>query len=190
MALSSLMQNKGHIVATDINGRRLNRARVRFLRNGCNNIERVWLTEDNEQPFFESKKKWFDRVLVDSPCSGTGAWRRNPENKWKADVAASLDRLIEVQDKLLRRAALVTTEGGRIIYATCSLLHAENEARVEKFLAEEEGSEFQILPAKEVWDKVISTATWPCESQQDFLKLSPGSHQTDGFFAAILERKT
>lgn len=175
------MKNRGHLVAADTSQRRLTRAKLRLKRAGVENAERILLTGRDDDPFLKRRAGWFDRVLVDAPCSGTGAWRRHPETKWQG---RDLDRLTALQDAILARATRLVKRGGRLIYATCSVLPEENEARVRAFLAAD--SAFRVVPAASVWATLFEVP-WPC-LQADFLKLTPAQHGTDGFFAAILER--
>jgi 16S rRNA (cytosine967-C5)-methyltransferase len=125
----------------------------------------------------------FDRVLVDAPCSGTGTWRRNPDAKWRL-TAEGLEHLVSLQGKILASAARLVRPGGRLVYATCSLLAEEDERQVETFLAVHEG--FRLLSVGEVW---AATIGGNCPVDGPYLRLSPASHNTDGFFAAILERQ-
>src|SRR5690606_7285287 len=121
-----------------------------------------------------------DRVLIDAPCSGTGAWRRNPDARWRdTDLAA----LTALQARILESASRLARPGGRVVYATCSLLPDENEDRVAAFL--EAHPEFRVVPVGEVWAETVGG---PCPMEGPFLRLSPAQHRTDGFFAAILER--
>jgi 16S rRNA (cytosine967-C5)-methyltransferase len=131
------------------------------------------------------KKRYahFDRVLVDAPCSGTGSWRRNPDARWSTQ-AANLGELTALQDAILERAAHFAKPGGRVIYATCSLLRRENDDRVARFLAAH--PEFEQIDARDVW-RETTDRPWPCEGE-GVLRLSPAKHGTDGFFAAILHR--
>jgi 16S rRNA (cytosine967-C5)-methyltransferase len=123
-------------------------------------------------------------VLLDAPCSGSGSWRRNPETKWRLtpERLASLTRL---QDELLDRAALHTGSGGRLVYATCSVLLAENDDRVAAFLARWSG--FRPLPVAEVWRETIGTPPPPGTDQ--FFRASPRLTGSDGFFAALFTRE-
>ena len=123
-----------------------------------------------------------DRVLVDAPCSGVGSWRRKPDARWSGwSSAESLAELGPRQAAILERAARLVKPGGRLVYATCSLLPQENERQVEAFLASPEG--------RECWQ--LGTPSQDFAGPLDdrgFMKLSPASTQTDGFFAAVLER--
>jgi 16S rRNA (cytosine967-C5)-methyltransferase len=125
-----------------------------------------------------------DRILVDAPCSGTGSWRRRPEARW-ALAADGLEALVATQDRLLAQAASWLRPGARLVYATCSLLRQENEARVDALLAADPGLErvrlVEILGG--VAARPIADATGTN------LSLRPDRHGTDGFFAAVLRRK-
>ncbi len=183
LALAAEMANKGRLVASDIDARRLERAVTRLRRAGVHNAERRALGGDNAQ-WFKRQAGRFDRVLVDAPCSGTGTWRRNPDMKWKLgpqDVA----ELTEKQRTILDAAAKLVKPGGRLVYATCSVLPEENEGSVEAFLAAH--PEFRIVPLAEVWPRIAADTPPPCPGP--FLRLNPAEHQTDGFFTAILEKQ-
>jgi 16S rRNA (cytosine967-C5)-methyltransferase len=122
-----------------------------------------------------------DRVLVDAPCSGLGTLRRNPDVKWRVRPE-SITELTVKQLSILNGAARLVKAGGRLVYATCSILDEENEGIVAQFLAANDA--FTLVPMKEV----LEEQRIPLE-MGDYLKLSPHRHQTDGFFAAVLERK-
>ena len=188
LALAATMQNRGKLVAADVNSLRLLRGQTRLRRAGVVNCQRVLLSGTETDPFLQSHRAHFDRVLVDAPCSGTGVMRANPETKWRSDQQGSLARLVALQQRLLSDAAPLVRPGGRLVYATCSLLAAENENVVRSFLATERGAGFAVASAAETWERVLPKAVWPCK-ERDFLKLLP-SQGTEGFFAAILERKT
>ncbi|MBR6001162.1 MAG: RsmB/NOP family class I SAM-dependent RNA methyltransferase, partial [Oxalobacter sp.] len=121
-----------------------------------------------------------DRVLVDSPCSGMGTLRRNPDLKWRQDEEAIAELGVKQRD-ILASAARLVKPGGRLIYATCSLLTEENEQVVSDFLAQD--PRFKLVPM----NQVLAEAKVDLE-MGDYLKLLPHKHGTDGFFAAVLER--
>jgi 16S rRNA (cytosine967-C5)-methyltransferase len=177
LALAAAMKNKGHLVAADLHPGRLQRAKMRLKRAGAQNAE--CLVPDAK--WFKAKRGRFDRVLVDAPCTGTGAWARNPDQRWTLDGRA-LDRLIVEQDALLDRAARLVAPGGRLVYATCSLLLEENEDRIAAFLARHPHA--TLVPAANVW-RDLELPPWPCASDAYF-RMSPHRHGTDGFFAAIV----
>ena len=154
LAMAAQMKNKGKIVACDVLEGRIDRAAVRFNRAGVHNVERKALSSERDQ-WVKRHAGTFDRVLVDAPCTGTGTWRRNPDAKWKLtpeDVA----ELEQVQRNILDSAWRLVKPGGRLIYATCSLLAEENEAQIEAFLAAH--ADFKLVPISAVWRDVVGTA--------------------------------
>ena len=179
LALAAAMKNKGHLVAADTNSDRLTRAKQRLKRAGVENAERRLIDGD----WAKRHRLRFDRVLVDAPCSGTGSWRRNPDARW-SQAAAKLDELAALQDQILERAALFVKPGGRLIYATCSLLPSENEHRIKAFLAG--NAAFALSDGRDLW-ATLGAGAWP-GGPEPFLRLSPATHRTDGFFGAVLGR--
>ncbi|HXH64452.1 MAG TPA: RsmB/NOP family class I SAM-dependent RNA methyltransferase, partial [Mariprofundaceae bacterium] len=119
------------------------------------------------------------RVLVDAPCSGTGTLRRNPDIKWRP---IDLDDITATQRRILERASSLVRPGGRLVYATCSLLAAENEDVVAAFLAAH--PDFRLLPVSEI----LARQHVGLPQQGPMLRLVPHIHGTDGFFAAVMER--
>lgn len=182
LALAAIMRNRGQIYACDSDAQRLARINPRTQRAGARNIQTHRLTGTDDDPFLAEMAAKADRVLVDAPCSGTGTWRRNPEARWRL-TAEHLAELRAVQDHLLDRGAGLVKPGGRLVYATCSLLPCEGEDRIEAFLARQPG--FRPLPVGDVWP-AVATGAPPAEGP--WLRLTPRRHGTDGFFAAILER--
>lgn len=180
LAMAAAMGGKGRIVACDVSSGRLIRAKERIKRGGIDNVEPRQLTNERDR-WVKKQKGKFDRVLVDAPCSGIGAWRRNPDARWR-DV--DLDTLTALQDRILESAARLPKPGGRLIYATCSMLPAENEDRIARLLTQL--PDFDVVPVGRVWNEVLGTE---CPVSGDYLHLSPASTGTDGFFAAILERR-
>jgi 16S rRNA (cytosine967-C5)-methyltransferase len=122
----------------------------------------------------------FDRVLVDAPCTGTGTWRRNPDARLRLQEA-DLAELLPKQANILDTAQSLVRKGGRLVYATCSLLEEENEAQVTSFLLRH--ADFAVVPLGRAW-----TLDQPLPNSGDFLSLTPARHGTDGFFTAVLER--
>ena len=171
LAIAAQMNNKGRITACDVLAKRLERSTERFRRAGLHNIETKAL-KDERDPWVKKHKGDFDRVLVDAPCSGVGAWRRNPDARWRS-LGPGLEALVPLQASILESAGRLVKAGGRLIYATCSLLPEENERQVEKFLAAHE--DFKMVPYK---------------GEETYLSLTPAQHNTDGFFAAVMERKS
>jgi 16S rRNA (cytosine967-C5)-methyltransferase len=181
LALAAEMNNKGKIIACDVLDGRLKRAAERFRRAGVHMIETKALSSERD-PWVKRHKGSFDRVLVDAPCSGTGTWRRNPDARWRS-LGPGLDQLLPLQASILDSASRLVKAGGRLIYATCSLLPQENEDQVAAFLASH--PDFRPVPLADFWSK-ISSKPVPCAG--DYLRLSPARHATDGFFAAVLEK--
>ncbi len=183
LALAARMKNGGSIQALDIMQGRLDRAAQRAKRAGAHNITRRLLSSQRD-PWVKRQRKKADRVLVDAPCSGTGAWRRNPDSRWN-QTESGLAELAALQAEILDSAWRMVKPGGRLIYATCSLLPEENAAQIQAFL--KANTEFSLLPWRNVWSAAVGTP--PPEGEGDMLLLSPERHGTDGFFAAILQRK-
>ena len=180
LALGALMKNTGRLYAFDISEKRLHNLGQRLKRSGLSNLHAQVITGENDQKLKRLNGK-FDRVLVDAPCSGLGTLRRNPDLKWRFE-ANDIAELNTKQTNILARAAKLTKTGGRLIYATCSLLQDENEAIAEAFLAA--NPDFVLVPANEVLaQQQINLDTG------HYLKLLPHVHGTDGFFAAVFERK-
>jgi 16S rRNA (cytosine967-C5)-methyltransferase len=182
LALAAAMGNKGHMTACDVLPGRLDRSAVRLKRAGVHNVERVQL--DNERdPWVKKHKARFERVLVDAPCTGIGTWRRNPDAKWRI-TPARLAELVQLQARILDSAARLVKPGGRLVYATCSLLPEENENQIRSFLGSH--PDFAPMPITEIWSSQLSV---PVPTSAASLTLTPASHGTDGFFLAVLERK-
>ena len=174
LALAAAMQNRGHIVAFDVSAVRLDAAVRRLRRAGVHNVERH-LAEPGDR-WAKRRARSFDRVLVDAPCTGTGTWRRNPDARLRL-TEADLHELTAKQVAILDAAAPLCRTGGRLVYATCSLLRAENENQVSAFLTRH--PDFRRLPP---------AAVWPGAPPGDDLHLTPARHGTDGFYCAIVER--
>jgi 16S rRNA (cytosine967-C5)-methyltransferase len=176
LAMAMMMQNKGHIVACDVSAPRLEGAIKRLRRAGVFNAERH-LLEDGDK-WVKRQAQKFDRVLVDAPCTGTGTWRRNPDARARLTENDLLE-ILPKQAKILDQAQRLLKVGGRLIYATCSLLGDENEMQVAAFLAR--NGQFR---------QVDVAAPLPAVLHGQALRLTPRSHGTDGFYAAVLERVT
>lgn len=181
LALAASMCNRGKLVACDVSGWRLERAGVRLRRAGISNVERRELSSERD-PWVRRHAKSFDRVFVDAPCLGIGTWRRNPDAKWRS-TPQDLAELQERQHDILASAARLVKPGGRLVYATCSLLREENEDQAERFLAE--NSDFALYPASRAWEETIDGES---PGGREHLRLTPARHGTDGFFVAIFER--
>ena len=182
LALAAGMANRGKLVACEVSLRRLERSARRLRRAGVSNVERRALTGERDK-WVKRHAGGFHRVFVDVPCLGTGTWRRNPDAKWRSGPE-DLAELVERQQQILRSAARLVRPGGRLIYATCSLLREEDEAQAEAFLAAE--PDFSLLPIARAWDETIGGAS---PGGQHYLRLTPAQHGTDGFFVAVFERR-
>jgi 16S rRNA (cytosine967-C5)-methyltransferase len=176
--IGTLMGNSGTLYAFDVSSKRLERLKPRLKRAGLDNVRPVAIAHENDDRVRRLHGK-VDRVLVDSPCSGTGTLRRNPDIKWRQ---INLDELFSQQQKILTAAASLVKPGGRLVYATCSLLREENEAVVSAFLEAYPG--FRIVPAAEILARRHITL----DVKEDALRLLPHRHGTDGFYAVAFDR--
>jgi len=181
--IAALMENTGAVFAFDISERRLDNLRPRLARAGVDNV-RTQLIRDEHDKGLKKFLERADRVLVDAPCSGTGTVRRNPDIKWRP---IDLKALRTTQLSILESAARLVKPGGRLVYATCSLLKEENDDIVAAFLATHDG--FVMIPANEILaaQGVVIEEGFTAEGA---MRLLPHRHGTDGFFAAVLERKS
>ena len=173
--IASLTGGKAWIIACDRHPQRVNRLRATCQRLGIDSVDVVALDATQPLPFVESALT-FDRVLLDAPCSGTGTLRGNPEIKWRLSPD-DIPRLAELQLSLLGRAALAVASTGRLVYSTCSIEREENEVVIGRFL--ESGAPFHI-----VWPAARADVI----TSEGFVRTFPHRHDTDGFFAAVLER--
>jgi 16S rRNA (cytosine967-C5)-methyltransferase len=170
---------KGRVIAADIRFHRLRQ----FLLPATGNISRVALDGGRPLPF----RAFFDRILVDAPCSGTGTLRRNPELKWSL-TPADLPAMAEKQLHLLNNAALWLKPGGHLVYSTCSLEPEENREVIEFFLGSH--PEFRLQPLRRAADR-LRPYFHPAADRlldADFFETSPARDHIDGFFAAILAK--
>lgn len=181
LAIAAQMNNKGRVVSCDVSEARLKRCAERLRGAGLHNAETRLLTSETDR-WVKRHKGGFDRVLVDAPCSGTGTWRRNPDARWRAPEEKGLENLVALQARILASAARLVRPGGRLVYATCSLLPGENEEQVAAFLAAHPA--FSVVPLLEAAPNLTGSA------HRDYLSLTPARHDTDGFFAAVLQRET
>ena len=172
LALAMAMRNRGHIAACDVSAPRLESAVQRLRRAGVQNVERHLFAPGDK--WAKRRASGFDRVMADAPCTGTGTWRRNPDARLRT-TETDLSELVAKQVAILDTAARLVKPGGRLIYATCSLLAAENEDQMAAFLARVPGF------------AVVAHGV-PGVEEGPLLRLTPARHGTDGFFAAVLER--
>jgi 16S rRNA (cytosine967-C5)-methyltransferase len=181
LLLGAMMRSRGRLYAFDVAEKRLARLKPRLARSGLSNVHPVRIDSEHD-PRIRRLAGKLDRVLVDAPCSGLGTLRRNPDLKWR-QTPEDIARFIDRQASILRAAAELVKPGGRLVYATCSLLDDENDRVVDGFLVDDPTfapvSVGETLRAQGI---AIDTGTR--------LRLTPHQHGTDGFFAAILERRT
>lgn len=181
LAMGALMRNSGRIYAFDVSEKRLQNLGTRLKRSGLSNLHSQLISSETD-PKLKRLNGKFDRVLVDAPCSGLGTLRRNPDLKWRQQPK-DVQELTVKQTNILARAAKLVKAGGRLVYATCSLLQDENEQIAEAFL--KNNPEFSLVPANTIMEQLqikLDTGV--------YLKLLPHLHQTDGFFAAVFEKNT
>jgi 16S rRNA (cytosine967-C5)-methyltransferase len=180
--LGALMANSGTLYAFDVSAARLERLAPRARRAGLSNVRTVVIAHERDARVQRLHGK-IDRVLIDAPCSGTGTLRRNPDIKWRT---INLPMLVETQQRILDAAAALLKPGGRLVYATCSLLAEESEDVVTRFRAAHPA--FVPVSVQEIFARRHVTAL---ESADDgALRLLPHRHGTDGFYAVVLERAT
>jgi 16S rRNA (cytosine967-C5)-methyltransferase len=180
LALGALMRNTGRLYAFDVSEKRLAKLKPRLARSGLSNVHPVLIAHERDAKIKRLAGK-IDRVLVDAPCSGLGTLRRNPDVKWRQPPEAVAEMHAK-QVAILDGAARLLKGGGRLEYATCSMLDEENDRVVEQFLASH--PDFALVPVSTVLaEQKIDLP------MGDSLKLLPHRHQTDGFFAAVLERR-
>jgi 16S rRNA (cytosine967-C5)-methyltransferase len=182
LALAAMMQNKGKLVAHDQDRRRLRPIFERLMRAGVTCVD-VLAAETGI-----AAGQQFDRVIIDAPCTGTGAWRRKPDSKWKL-TRKTLDQRIADQRDILKSSAAMVRSGGYLIYITCSILAEENTSQVKAFLAA--NPTFKIIPYAEQWNKTIGgTPPRSADGSKDTLLLTPRQHDVDGFFVAVMKKKS
>lgn len=180
LALGAMMRNTGRLYAFDISEKRLAKLKPRLARSQLSNVHPVVIAHENDAKVKRLAGK-IDRVLVDAPCSGLGTLRRNPDVKWR-QTEQSLAELNVKQISILHSAARLVKPGGRLVYATCSLLDEENDAIAEQFLVAHADFHLVNMSAIMTEQKI--------DLQMDtYLKMLPNVHHTDGFFAAVFERK-
>ncbi len=182
LGLTAMMQNTGVLYACDVSANRLERLKPRLARAGAYNSQ-PFAIRDEQDPALKKLAGQMDAVLVDAPCSGTGTLRRNPDIKWRS---IDLDLLTRTQAGILAAASLLLKPGGRLIYATCSLLEEENDAITQAFL--QGHPEFQVLPAAEILSRQSVTLLDGLESD-GALRLLTHRHGTDSFYALSMQRK-
>lgn len=176
-----LMKNSGRIYAFDVNERRLGNLTPRLARSGLSNVYPQLITNENDSKLKRLAEK-MDRVFVDAPCLGLGTLRRNPDLKFRQNEQGLAEINVKQLD-ILTAASRLVKPGGVLVYATCSILRAENQDVVENFLSEH--AEFEIVEVKQVLKNLDLVL-----KDQRYLELNPVTHDTDGFFACIMQKNT
>jgi 16S rRNA (cytosine967-C5)-methyltransferase len=179
LALGAAMRSTGRLYAFDTSLKRLERFKPRLARSGLSNVSPVAIDSENDQRIKRLAGK-MDRVLVDAPCSGLGTLRRNPDLKWR-QTPKDVTELAALQGRILASAARLVKPGGRLVYATCSILNAENDAVVDAFLSA--NPQFTQLDAGD-----LLAAQGVTLGAMPRLRLTPQSHGTDGFYAVAMQR--
>ncbi|MGC1514007.1 MAG: methyltransferase domain-containing protein [Maribacter sp.] len=163
--LAALMENKGQLISMDIYESKLKELKRRARRNGAHNIE----TRDiSSSKVYKKLYGTADRVLIDAPCTGLGVLRRNPDSKWKMQPEF-LEKITKTQQEILRNYSKIVKPGGKMVYATCSILPQENNDQVKSFLSSEEGKDFSLAKEKKIY-----------ASKSGF----------DGFYMALFDKKS
>jgi 16S rRNA (cytosine967-C5)-methyltransferase len=185
LALGAMMRNTGRLYAFDISGHRLDNLKPRLARSGLSNVYATQIAHENDERIKRLRGK-IDRVLVDAPCSGLGTLRRNPDLKWRQSPKA-IEELQAKQKAILESAARLLKPGGRLVYATCSLMPAENEVVANAF--SEAHPDFVQLDAREKLEQAGVSQAESLVTEQGHLRLWPHRHHTDGFYAVAWEKK-
>ena len=192
LAIGAMMRNTGRLYAFDVSAHRLDALKPRLARSGLSNVHPVAIAHERDERIKRLAGK-MDRVLVDAPCSGLGTLRRNPDLKWR-QKAADVVELQAKQIAILSSAARLVKAGGRLVYATCSVLPDENEAVAEAFSAAH--PDFELLPVPALLERLMAEQDGgqPAFAPESlcsgpYLRLWPHRHHTDGFYAAVWQRK-
>ncbi|MCU0926016.1 MAG: RsmB/NOP family class I SAM-dependent RNA methyltransferase [Hydrogenophaga sp.] len=188
LAIGAAMRNSGRLYAFDTSAHRLDAIKPRLARSGLSNVHPVAIAHERDERIKRLAGK-IDRVLVDAPCSGLGTLRRSPDLKWR-QTPETVAAQAELQQRILASAARLLKPGGRLVYATCSLLPQENEAVAEAF--DRDHADFEALAALDLLGAVqVGQADTLVSGQGGrFLRLWPHRHATDGFFAAVWRKRS
>ena len=189
LASGATMRSTGRLYAFDTSAHRLAALKPRLARSGLSNVHPAAIAHERDERIKRLAGK-IDRVLVDAPCSGLGTLRRNPDLKWRQDMQAVAEMAIK-QSAILASAARLLKSGGRLVYATCSPLPQENE-EVAKVFSEASTDFFALDPAQILTELKLNDAQSLCQRAPDgvnYLRLWPHLHATDGFFAAVWEKR-
>lgn len=186
LAMAATMNNRGRVVACDVSAPRLAGAALRLRRAGVDNAE-THLLEPGDR-WARRRAAQFDRVLVDAPCTGTGTWRRNPDARLRTGPSDLAELVIKQRD-ILDNAASLVRAGGKLVYATCSVLPEEDEMQVDALL--ERRPDFIVVPLAAAWAEAAGRlpGAGPVPGEGPFMALAPHGWNTDGFFCAVLERR-
>jgi len=189
LAIGAAMRSTGRLYAFDTSAGRLDAFKSRLARSGLSNVHPAAIAHERDERVKRLAGK-IDRVLVDAPCTGMGTLRRNPDLKWRQDIKA-VEEMAVKQAAILQSAARLVKSGGRLVYATCSVLPQENEAIAQAFSAA--NPDFVPMAVAEVLSGLkVTQASALCSGGEDnlaYLRLWPHRHHTDGFFAAVWQRK-
>ncbi len=200
LAIAQDLDNTGRIICCDVSENRLKRAKIRLKRAGVHNAECRPLTSETDKWIKRRSHRFdggFDKVVVDAPCTGTGTWRRNPDQKWRI-TKQDIQQLTALQRRILQSASRLVVGGGRLIYMTCSLLQQENEQQVQTFL--QHNRQFEWVDIRNIWQDVFTDMPVPQNGKNygKSLRFRPQtapyntaqpSYDGDGFFIAIMVRK-
>ena len=185
LAIGAAMRSTGRLYAFDVSAHRLDALKPRLARSKLSNVHPAAIAHERDERVKRLAGK-IDRVIVDAPCSGLGTLRRNPDLKWRQSPK-SVEELVAKQTAILASAARLPKPGGRLLYATCSLLPEENEQIAQAFTASH--PEYRPLPVQELLTQLKVEGTPPLHTADGlYLRLWPQRHATDGFFAAVWER--
>ncbi len=188
LAIGAAMRSTGRLYAFDTSAHRLDALKPRLARSGLSNVHPAAIAHERDDRVKRLAGK-IDRVLVDAPCTGLGTLRRNPDLKWRQSLQG-VEEMAVKQAAILQSAARLLKSGGRLVYATCSILPQENEAIAQAF--SDANPDFSVLDAGEILAGLkVESAAQLCsggENGQKYLRLWPHKHQTDGFFAAVWQK--
>jgi len=189
LAIGAAMRSTGRLYAFDTSAHRLDAFKSRLKRSGLSNVHPAAIAHERDDRVKRLTGK-IDRVLVDAPCTGLGTLRRNPDLKWRQNLQA-VEEMAVKQAAILQSASRLVKSGGRLVYATCSVLPQENEAIAHAFALV--NPDFEPMPASAILTALkVDNAPSLCSGGDDggaFLRLWPHRHATDGFFAAVWQRK-
>ena len=188
LAIGAAMRSTGRLYAFDTSAHRLDALKPRLARSGLSNVHPAAIAHERDDRVKRLAGK-IDRVLVDAPCTGLGTLRRNPDLKWRQNMQG-VEEMAVKQAAILQSAARLLKSGGRLVYATCSILPQENETIAQAF--SDANPDFSVLDAGEILMGLkVEGASQLCsggENGQKYLRLWPHKHQTDGFFAAVWQK--